>query len=117
MQNQVPMAVCNEFTSVFTDTGENMGLKPNAIREKNERAISIPHWVRVLKPVWIAHHRLRRLAAGHFSLSRRVIPFTRSTARRSVCGLTCPSHLAEQAGSGGTDYQELNCHQFRDGIG
>jgi hypothetical protein len=24
--------------------------------------------VRALKPVWIAHHRLRRLAAGHFSL-------------------------------------------------
>jgi glycosyltransferase involved in cell wall biosynthesis len=68
MQNQVPMAVCNEFTSVFTDTGENMGLKPNAIREKNERAASIPRWVRLLRPVWIVHHRLRRLAAGHFSL-------------------------------------------------
>jgi glycosyltransferase involved in cell wall biosynthesis len=100
MQNQVPLAVCNEFTSIFTDTGENMGLKPNAIREKNERAASIPHWVRVLKPVWIAHHRLRRLAAGHFSLSRRVIPFTRSTARRSVCGLTCPSPRP----SGGTGW-------------
>jgi hypothetical protein len=28
----------------------------------------MPRWVRALKPVWIAHHRLRRLAAGHFSL-------------------------------------------------
>ena len=27
-----------------------------------------PRWVRTLKPVWIAHHRLRRLAAGHFIL-------------------------------------------------
>ncbi|MGB8368903.1 MAG: glycosyltransferase [Limisphaerales bacterium] len=68
LKNRVPMAVCDEFTSVFTDTGENMGLKPNAIREKNERTASIPRWVRALKPVWIAHHRLRRLAAGHFSL-------------------------------------------------
>jgi hypothetical protein len=27
-----------------------------------------PRWVRALKPLWIGHHRLRRLAAGHFSL-------------------------------------------------
>ena len=68
MQNRVPMAVCDSFISVFTDTGENMNLKPNAIREKNETAAMTPGWVRTLKPVWIAHHRLRRLAAGHFSL-------------------------------------------------
>jgi hypothetical protein len=68
MQNQVPVAVCPHFTSAFTDTGENMNLKPNAIREKNETTALAPGWVRALKPVWIAHHRLRRLAAGHFSL-------------------------------------------------
>jgi glycosyltransferase involved in cell wall biosynthesis len=68
MQNRVPMAVCDTFTSVFTDSGENMNLKPNAIREKNETAAMTPGWVRALKPVWILHHRLRRLAAGHFSL-------------------------------------------------
>ena len=68
MKNKVPMAVCDHFTSVFADTGENMNLKPNAIREKNETAAMTPSWVRTLKPVWIVHHRLRRLAAGHFSL-------------------------------------------------
>jgi glycosyltransferase involved in cell wall biosynthesis len=68
MKNRVPMAVCDSFTSVFADTGENMNLKPNAIREKNETAAMTPGWVRMLKPVWIAHHRLRRLTAGHFSL-------------------------------------------------
>ena len=45
-----------------------MNLKPNAIREKAETDAMTPRWVRALKPVWIAHHRLRRLAAGHFSL-------------------------------------------------
>ena len=45
-----------------------MNLKPNAIREEKEKAAMTPGWVRALKPVWIAHHRLRRLAAGHFSL-------------------------------------------------
>ena len=30
------MAGATLFTSVFADTGDNMNLKPNAIREKNE---------------------------------------------------------------------------------
>ncbi|MGB7769125.1 MAG: glycosyltransferase [Verrucomicrobiia bacterium] len=68
MKNKVPMAVCDSFTSIFTDTGENMNLKPNAIQEKSETLAMTPFWVHLLKPVWIAHHRLRRLAAGHFSL-------------------------------------------------
>ncbi len=68
MKNRVPMAVCDHFTSAFTDDGENMGLKANAIREKTEMNAMIPAWVRALKPVWIVHHGLRRLAAGHFSL-------------------------------------------------
>jgi len=68
MKNKVPMAVSNSFTSAFADTGENMNLKPNAVREKIETQRMAPGWLRTLKPVWIGHHRLRRLAAGHFSL-------------------------------------------------
>ena len=68
MKNKVPIAVYDEFTSAFADTSENMGLRSNAIREKIETTAMSPRWVRALKPVWIAHHRLRRLAAGHFSL-------------------------------------------------
>lgn len=68
MKSKVPMAVSNSFTSTFADTGENMNLKPNAIREKGETQKMAPAWLRALKPVWIGHHRLRRLAAGHFSL-------------------------------------------------
>jgi len=45
-----------------------MNLKPNAIREKAEARVMIPRWLGVLKPVWIEQHRLRRIAAGHFSL-------------------------------------------------
>jgi glycosyltransferase involved in cell wall biosynthesis len=68
MKNKVPMGVSDSFTSAFADTGENMNLKPNAIRERAETMAMAPAWVRWLKPVWIVHHRLRRLAAGHFSL-------------------------------------------------
>lgn len=68
MRKQVPMAVCDTFTSVFADTGDNMNLKPNAIREKNETARMVPAWRRLLKPLWIVNHRVRRLRAGHFQL-------------------------------------------------
>jgi glycosyltransferase involved in cell wall biosynthesis len=68
MNNHVPMAVSNEFTSVFADTGDNMNLKPNALREKAATDALIPGWIKALKPLWIVNHRLRRLAAGHFRL-------------------------------------------------
>jgi len=68
MENKVPMAVCNAFTSTFADTGENMNLKPNARRERAETDAMIPGWANALKPVWILEHRLRRLSAGHFNL-------------------------------------------------
>lgn len=93
MQAGVPMAVSNDFTSVFADTGENMNLKPNAIREKNETLAMAPAWVRLLKPVWIGHHRLRRLAAGHFSLkpTRYSIYTLQSPERRVVIDVPKPT--------------------------
>jgi glycosyltransferase involved in cell wall biosynthesis len=68
LKQRVPMGVCDEFTSAFAETGDNMNLKANALREKAETFAAVPRWVRLLKPVWVAHHRLRRAAAGHFSL-------------------------------------------------
>jgi glycosyltransferase involved in cell wall biosynthesis len=68
LKNKVPMAVCDHFTSTFTDTGKNFGLSPESVREIEVTAMMAPKWVRLLKPAWVVHHRLRRLAAGHFSL-------------------------------------------------
>ena len=62
------MAVCDCFTSAFADTGENMNLKPNALLEKKETRAMVSPWVRMLRPLGIAHHRLRRIFAGHFFL-------------------------------------------------
>ena len=66
VKKNVRMAVCECFTSVFADTGENMNLKPNAILEKEQTAKMVPFQVRMLKPLWIVFHRIRRLLAGHF---------------------------------------------------
>jgi glycosyltransferase involved in cell wall biosynthesis len=68
MKNKVRMAAVNEFTSIFADTGDNMNLKPNAIRERAEKDRMIPGWVKLLRPFWIQWHRLRRLWNGHFNL-------------------------------------------------
>ena len=83
LKNRVPMAVSDSFTSVFADTGENMNLKPNAIREKKETDGMIPAWVKGLKPLWVVNHRLRRLMAGHFNLaSTRYEIFTHASPER-----------------------------------
>ena len=68
LKNKVPMAARDPFISTFADTGENMNLKPNALREKADTARMVPPLVRALKPLWILNHRLRRLAHGHFRL-------------------------------------------------
>ena len=85
MKNRVPMKVCDAFTSVFADTGDNMNMKPNAMREKAETAAMMPGWVRRLKPVWVVQHRLRRMLAGHFSLKPTAYSiYTRQSPDRRV---------------------------------
>jgi hypothetical protein len=66
LQHNVPIGVLDCFTSAFSDTGENMNLKPNALKEKSETMAMAPTWTRLLRPVLILHHRFRRVAAGHF---------------------------------------------------
>jgi glycosyltransferase involved in cell wall biosynthesis len=68
LEHKVPIVVFDHFTSSFSDTGENMGLTPNALREISDSLAMAPAWTRLLRPALIAHHRLRRLSAGHFFL-------------------------------------------------
>ena len=68
LKNRVPMAVCPGFVAVFADTGENMNLKPNAIREMEATRQMRPQWLVPLKPWWILQHRWRRWRAGHFRI-------------------------------------------------
>jgi glycosyltransferase involved in cell wall biosynthesis len=85
MKNRVPMAVCNTFTSVFADTGENMNLKPNAIREKEETAKMIPAGLKATRLLWILSHRLRRLWHGHFLLrATNYSIYTKASPERRV---------------------------------
>jgi glycosyltransferase involved in cell wall biosynthesis len=58
------LAVLRRFTSVFADTGENMNLKPNALRERRVKWQMAPAWVRLLKYAYIVQYRLRLAARG-----------------------------------------------------
>lgn len=64
IDQNVPMALLKTFTSVFTDTGENMNLKPNAQREKKELFATAPQWSQKTRQLLVAHHRLRKLVGG-----------------------------------------------------
>jgi glycosyltransferase involved in cell wall biosynthesis len=64
LKRGIRMAALRQFTSVFTMTGENMGAKPNAIREIRELRSSAPLLAKTFKPLLILHHRLRRMAGG-----------------------------------------------------
>ena len=62
----VRMAALRCFGSVFTETGENMNLKPNALREKVEKRALTPRWVKLLEPAILLQYRLRLLFSGAF---------------------------------------------------
>jgi glycosyltransferase involved in cell wall biosynthesis len=66
VQAGVKTAVLPEFLSVFTETGANMNLGPNASRERRAFHATAPAWTRWLAPLALVHFRLRRWRAGHY---------------------------------------------------
>ena len=67
LRRGIKMAALDEFTSVFTMTGANMSVGPNARRENRELFATAPYWARKLRPLLILHHRARRLLGGMYS--------------------------------------------------
>ena len=55
----VRMKVLPELTSIFADTGDNMNLKANALRERAEKWKITPRWIKLLHPYWVAQCRVR----------------------------------------------------------
>lgn len=56
------------YTSVFAFTGANMSQGANAARENAARVAALPAWLRALRPAVKVLHRLRKLAAGCYTL-------------------------------------------------
>jgi glycosyltransferase involved in cell wall biosynthesis len=51
-------------TSTFMESGENLGLSPEAKEERERLDASAPFFFRMLRPFWVGAHRLRRLISG-----------------------------------------------------
>jgi glycosyltransferase involved in cell wall biosynthesis len=64
IRRRVPMAVLGRFVTAFTETGDNMNTKPNALAEQARMRTMAPRWAQPLAPLWVLQHRLRRLLAG-----------------------------------------------------
>jgi glycosyltransferase involved in cell wall biosynthesis len=88
---KVRFACLPVVTTAFTDTGENMNLKPNAQRERAQLLASAPVWARWLRPLIIWHHRLRRLGAGHYF----VRPFSYALYTRESPGQRVVFHVSQ----------------------
>jgi len=67
VRKNLNMRVLRYYTSVFTDTGENMNLKPNAIRERQEVMKLAPGWVQRFRVLLLQTHRVRALCTGAYS--------------------------------------------------
>jgi glycosyltransferase involved in cell wall biosynthesis len=66
LRRGIQMATLGKFTSVFTMTGANMSVGPNAQRENRELFEAAPILARKLRPLLILQHRARRLLGGMY---------------------------------------------------
>ena len=67
LRRGVRFAELRVFAAAFTETGDNMNLKPNALREKARKREMTPLFSKATEPLIILHHRLRMLARGAFT--------------------------------------------------
>ncbi len=66
IEQRVPMTLLGAFTSVFTETGQNMGFGDNMRRERAGLVAGAPRWVQCARPWIVFQYRCRRLLAGHY---------------------------------------------------
>jgi glycosyltransferase involved in cell wall biosynthesis len=66
LESRVRLGVLPRYTSVFADTGENMGMEPNAHRERQEMFRAAPFWAQKLTLGLHATHWTRRLLHGNY---------------------------------------------------
>jgi len=66
LRRKIRMAVMRQYLSAFTDSGTNLAMTADGLRDHRKLQMTAPPWVRMLAPLWIAIHRARRFAAGFY---------------------------------------------------
>ena len=88
------MDVLDHYTSVFYETGDNMNLKPNAIREKKIKVEATPRWIiRTWCTCSSCCIDCACSSGGCFFKSRSILPSTHPPRRTSASSSTSPSPL------------------------
>ncbi len=64
LRTKVNMRVLRSYLSVFVDTGENLSLRPLALKEMAALASEAPRWAQALRRFWVVLHRVRRMVYG-----------------------------------------------------
>lgn len=65
-RQKVPCTTAGRFLATFTDTGDNMNLRPNALAEKQRLRLQAPRLIRLIAGPLILSHRIRRWLAGSY---------------------------------------------------
>ena len=66
-RQRVRMAELRRFTSVFTETGANLCMKPSAFAEAKIKTQMTPGWVKAIAPAITFYTQMRWLARGAYS--------------------------------------------------
>jgi glycosyltransferase involved in cell wall biosynthesis len=66
LQKRILMKVFRHYTSIFTETGNNLGLLPNSVRERKIFADRAPQWVRKSELILKKVHHVRRFFQGGY---------------------------------------------------
>jgi len=64
MEVKATMGILRRFVSAFTDSGANLSLGAQGRKEKKRMFDLAPGWARVLTPLLVAQHRVRRSLGG-----------------------------------------------------
>jgi len=64
LQSGMKVKALRRTTSTFMESGENLGLSSAAKEERARLDNSAPLYFKVLRPVWVLVHRVRRLCSG-----------------------------------------------------
>lgn len=66
IEKRIPMKVLRHYTSVFTETGDNLNLRPHAQEEVRRFASEAPAWARRFRGAISAAYRLNRMLHGGY---------------------------------------------------
>ena len=82
IDKKISMSLLPRFTSIFTETGHNMGISEKGKREQKAFVQTAPVLVRACKGLVVWHHRIRRFLGGAY----RQDPFQYSIFTRDSPG-------------------------------